>query len=214
MRVLVCGRGSSLEHIENINLKKEFDYVFLVNEFNTFVRENEKLANFLKNKTLIQQVNICQTGVDEYLLENFNVEKVYISRLEPNGSHEWWRQGRISAAIKSHNVESGYQSDELEPYMNIVENSSDIAILNAIINYGATEVYTIGIDFYESQYFLGMNEYDFDECSTETVKNKIKSSHTKIISEFQNVNFTYLTAANFTPPYPNFKLVRAGGQSE
>lgn len=210
MRVLVCGRGASLTNIDIEELNVDFDYVFLVNEFNDFIRMSGRLRKFLEGKKVIQQVNICQTGVDNYLLETLDVEKIYISRLEPNGSHNWWRQGRISPAIANLDVKSGYQSNELEPYMEAVENSSDVAILNAIIKYGATEVYTIGIDFYESQYFLGMNESDFHKTSTDPVKNKIKNSHTKIISKFPDVSFTYVTTASFNPGLPNFELVRVG----
>ena len=161
MRVLICGRGASLKHIQHEKLANKFEYVFLVNEFNIFVRKNKELAKFLKEQKIIQQINI-------------------------------------------------YQPDELEPHMEIVKNSSDIAILNAVVNYGATEVYTIGIDFYESQYFLGMNESDFHACSSEPVKNKIKNSHTKIISKFPDVSFTYITTANFNPELPNFELVKVG----
>lgn len=208
MRVLVCGRGASLTNIDIEELNVDFDYVFLVNEFNDFIRMNGRLRKFLEGKKVIQQVNICQTGVDNYLLETLDVEKVYISRLEPNGSHNWWRQGRISPAITNLDVKSGYQSNELEPYMEAVENSSDIAILNAIIKYGATEVYTIGIDFYQTIYFLGMNEADYNECSSKEVQNKIMTSHAKIISEFSDVQFTYVTCAKFNPELPNFKLVK------
>tara|TARA_R110002012_G_scaffold275654_1_gene462317 strand:+ start:462 stop:1097 length:636 start_codon:yes stop_codon:yes gene_type:complete len=210
MRVLICGRGASLKHIQHEKLANKFEYVFLVNEFNIFVRKNKELAKFLKEQKIIQQINICQTGVDNYLVENFNIEKIYISRLKPDGSQSKWRQASLSPVIKSYDVESGYQPDELEPHMEIVKNSSDIAILNAVVNYGATEVYTIGIDFYESQYFLGMNESDFHACSSEPVKNKIKNSHTKIISKFPDVSFTYITTANFNPELPNFELVKVG----
>ena len=211
MRVLICGRGRSLEYIEHLELENDFDFIILVNNFNTFVKENNSIRNFLKNKKIIQQVNICEEGLDREFIKEFDIRKVCIARLAPNGDSSWWRSGRTSRTIESFGYECHWQSDKLEPYMHVVENSSDIAILHAILELEATDVSVIGIDFYEAEYFLGHNESDYltwDEKETNSVRNRIKGSHEKIVSLFPNVSFYYFTKSTFNPSLKNINITR------
>jgi len=206
IKILICGRGNSLERIDHSNLDIDFDHVILINEFNLFVKENQKIHNFLKNKKIIQQVNICESGLDHDFVNNFNVQEVYIARLRPDGNTNWWRTGYKGRNFESlYKIPYNYHSDSLEKYMNIVENSSDMALLHAALELKADEIYVIGIDFYETEYFLGHNEADPQD---EIVSNKIKNSHKTITSLFPEILFHYFTYSSFDPGLKNLKVCR------
>jgi hypothetical protein len=81
-RVLICGRGGSLDFIDHTLLEQEFEYVILTNEFNSFVKQDNKMSNFLKNKKIIQFLNITESGLDQNFLDNFNIEKIYVTPSE------------------------------------------------------------------------------------------------------------------------------------
>ena len=211
-KILVCGRGSSLESIDDPILKESFDYVILVNEFNSFCRLDPKMSNFLSDKKIIQFVNITESGLDEEFVKNFDVDSVYITRLRSRGQMTpWWREPRRCRRPEGFGYSCRHPSDKLEEYMPIVENSTDIVLLFSILDLEATDLYVIGVDFYESGYHLDHSEADYlewDETEKNSVINRIQGSHKIFISKFPDVKFTYITKSSFDPQMENCKVLR------
>lgn len=199
MNILVCGRGRSLEKVKDL-IHNKYDYVILVNEFNEFVRQDENLKLFLSDKKIIQFVNIEEAGVDNHLLENFDIYKIYTTRLVPNGDSKWWRQVIPNTLQKKFNVNINHPSEKLEPYMIDVENSSDVAILFSILDLNADVVDVVGVDFYETDYHLDAPKLEYIDHIT---REKIKTSHKKIINKFPNCFFNYYTKSNFSTDLKN-----------
>ena len=80
-KILVCGRGISLSFIDNPILQQDYDYIILMNEFNLFTKQCKKVSNFLKNKPIIQFVNITELGLDKEFLSNYDIQKIYVTSL-------------------------------------------------------------------------------------------------------------------------------------
>ena len=203
--VLVCGRGESLNTIGE--LKGDYDCVILLNEFNRFSRESPQIAEFLQGKKIIQFLNITEGGLDQEFINYFNIRDVYVTRLGPDGKDfaSWWRQPRHHRVPESFGIQCRYQPPELEPYMHIVENSSDVALLFSLLSLNAKNIDIIGVDFYEAEYFLGHSEPDIqDEDDTK----RIMGAHKKIVSLFPETNFRYYTRSSFDAEKENCVSVR------
>lgn len=210
-RVLICGRGKSLKEINNSFFEKEFDYVVLLNEFNDFVKQDEKMHEFLKDKRIIQFLNISESGIDQQFLNNYNVDKIYITRLKPNGSGTWWRQHRGRRVPESFGRECLYPSEKLEPYMKGVKNTADVAMLFSLLDLDSKELCFVGMDFYEVGYHLNHDSppYLREKKKHEEVHCKeIKNSHKEIMSLFPETNFYYLTYSTFNPELNNCTILK------
>tara|TARA_R110002020_G_scaffold37239_1_gene112464 strand:+ start:51173 stop:51790 length:618 start_codon:yes stop_codon:yes gene_type:complete len=202
-KVLVCGRGESLNAINE--LPEDYDCVILINEFNRFSKENDDMNAFLKDKSIIQLLNITEAGLDQEFINEFDITKVFVTRLAPNRSTDWWREPRHHRRPESFGLECNYQPEELEPYMHIVENSSDIALLYSLLTIGAKEIDVIGLDFYEAGYFLDHSEPD---VQSEDDTKRIMNSHERIISLFPNTTFRYYTKSSFEPQKENCMVTK------
>ena len=207
-KILICGRGSSLEYVNHDVLKKEFDYVILMNEFNSFTKQDKVIHDFLKNKKIIQFINVTESGLDNQFLNDFNIEHIYVTRLAPDGSKSWWREHRHHRNPELFGRVCNHPSDRLEPYMHITKNTADVVLLFSILDINATDICFVGLDFYEDQYYLGHNEHDYSHNHGAKIVNAIKASQAKIASLFPNINFTYVTKSTFDPKLKNCNIVR------
>ena len=131
-KVLICGRGESLEFIEHQALQQEYDYVILMNEFNFFSRTDKRIFDFLKKQKIIQFLNVTESGLDSEFISNLNIDSVYVTRLVPNGSRNWWREHRHHRIPESFGLVCNHPSDKLEGYMHITENTVDVVTLFVI----------------------------------------------------------------------------------
>ena len=206
MRILVYGRGSSLSCINHDALKKKFDHVFLVNEFDTFVDKDENLQNFLKNNNIIQFTNISQEGLTDHFINSLNVQKIYLTALKPNGSGNFWRNRRFFSNTLQKNAECCYVHDDCEPYMELVKGTSEVALISALAEYKAKEIYTIGIDFYQSKYHLKIDDWAMNRAQRDYT-NPMLEAHKNIIAKFPKVKFTYITSSNFNSNLKNHNCI-------
>ena len=210
-RILICGRGISLKHIEHESLNQKYDYVILMNEFNEFVKKDEKLYRFLKDKKIIQFLNITEFGLDLDFLSKFDIDKIYVTRLKQNGSSKWWREPRHHRKPEQYGRECNHPSDKLEEYMDITSHTGDIVLLFSILDLEATDVDFIGLDFYESDYHLNSAGPDYVSWKqtgrNKEITNNIKTAQKKIISIFKDVNFNYITNSTFNPELKNCKVI-------
>jgi hypothetical protein len=203
-KILICGRGKSLEKFDHENLTKEYDYVVLINEFNNFVKTDNKFFNFLKNKRIIQFVNIDELGLDKEFIENFNIHSVYSTRLSATISKKWWREPRRAFIPEQYGIKCKHPSDKLEEYMHLVSNSTDVAILFSLLDLNAKLIDIIGVDFYETNYFLKDENPHQDD---ERTQNLIKEAQKNIMSIFPEVAFSYITYSSFDPQINNCKII-------
>ena len=201
--VLVCGRGGSLTAIGE--LREDYDCVILINEFNRFSRESAEMKTFLKGKNITQFLNITEAGLDQEFIDEFEITKIFVTRLTPNGETSWWREPRHHRRPEAFGLVCNYQPEELEPYMPIVENSSDIALLYSLLALDAKEIDVIGLDFYEAEYYLDHSEPD---VQNEDDTKRIKGAHERIISLFPNTTFRYYTKSSFEPQKENCTITR------
>tara|TARA_R110002153_G_scaffold40235_7_gene115214 strand:+ start:488 stop:1138 length:651 start_codon:yes stop_codon:yes gene_type:complete len=212
-KILVCGRGISLSFIDNPILQQDYDYIILMNEFNLFTKQCKKVSNFLKNKPIIQFVNITELGLDKEFLSNYDIQKIYVTRLVPNGASSWWRESRKARGAERHGRVCYHPSDRLEDYMHIVENTVDVTSLYAILDLQADDITFIGVEFYENGYYLDHSEPDYlewDQEEQQKVINRIKGSQSKIVSLFPNIKFTYITNSTFDPKLENCNIIKIG----
>ena len=182
-----------------------------MNEFNRFTKDCKKVGNYLKDKRIIQFVNITESGLDFQFLNSYNIESIYVTRLVPDGSSSWWRQHRRARQPEVYGRNCCHPSDKLEEYMHIVENTVDVTSLFTILDLGATDITFIGVDFYEKGYYLDHSEPDYlewDKVEHQKVIDKIMSSQAKIASLFPDVKFTYITQSSFDPKLKNCNIIR------
>jgi len=205
MKALICGRGKSLQYYKNL-LDKDFDYIYLINEFNGFIREDKNLLAFLKNASkkskIIQQVNIEVYGVDKFLVDNLSIDECHIARLsyKPNYRSPWRPYVDTKKFIKQGiDLEVLPQPDEIEPYldMDIVKGSLFVAMLNAAISKKCNNITIIGLDFYEKDYFLSHKGPDWHLVSVEKVQNTLKKSLTDICNLFPDIRYDIHTYSSY-----------------
>ena len=211
MKVLICGRGKSLEYYKKLE-SKNFDIVYLVNEFNRFIIEEPELLKFLnlcsENAKIIQQVNIEVYGIDKNLVDNLRIDECHVARLayDPASSSPWRSYVDTNKFIKMGiPITVQPQPDNLEKYLNmdIVKGSLSVAMVNAADRYGCNEITIIGSDFYEEDYFLSHKGSDWHLVSNEKTQNTLKKSVNDVCKLFKNVNFKIYTYSKFKSELPN-----------
>lgn len=209
-KALICGRGKSLSYYENL-LNEKFDHIYLVNEFNKFIVEEPKLLEFFKNKknegsTLIQQVNIQLSGLDENIVKEL-IDECFCTRLSYKNSEDWWRDNFDQYRFYSWlGVRIKPQPESLEPFMSMVKNSLGVAILNAIIDKNCEELTIIGSDFYEADYFLSHRDLDWHEVSQKEVQDRLKSGFTDLVKRFDNCKFNLKTSSSYSEILDNCNI--------
>lgn len=211
MRALICGRGKSLEYYSKLS-SKDYDIVYLVNEFNRFIIEDQNLLFFLKecsnNSKIIQQVNIEVYGIDKTLVNNLRIDECHVARLayDPSSNSPWRTYVDTNKFIKMGiPIKVQPQPDNLEKYLNmdIVKGSLGVAMVNAAGHYGCSEITIIGSDFYEEDYFLSHKGPDWHLVANEKTQNTLKKSVNDICKVFENVNFKVHTYSKFKSELPN-----------
>ena len=211
-KALICGRGQSLEYYKKIK-ESEFDYVYLVNAFNLFIREDLELLAFLTNMSqkthLIQQINVCAVGVDGFLLQNLQVKEILITRLPHNNEDVWWREHVDTPAMSmAFGRIVDLQPEIISKHMSHIENSLGVAILNCILDKGCKEITIIGSDFYEADYFLSHKNADWGECSRKETQDRLKKGFDYLISEFSDVQFNIFTCSSYENNSSNCNITR------
>jgi hypothetical protein len=210
-KALLCGRGRSLKHYKNLQADN-FDFVCLVNEFNRFIKEDEELLHFLKtlskNSFLTQQVNICASGVDQYLLNNLDIKEITSTRLSFNGDRNWWRDPVDTGILNNLNREIVLQPEIISSHMSHVENSLGVAILNLILEKECNEITIIGSDFYEDDYYLSHKEYDWEETSKKETQDRLKKGFDYLIKTFSRIRFNIYTCSTYENDSSNCNITR------
>ena len=200
---LICGRGRSLIKYKDL-FDQHYEFVCLVNEFNTFIRSDKLLLQFLNEKSeggyLTQLVNIEMAGVDAYLLENINVKEITIARLAYNGKDPIWRPRVDLDRFKNLGMDLTPQPDALSPYMKYIENSLGIAILNLILDKECDRIDIIGSDFYEEEYYL---DATFINALHRDCANRLKKGIDKLVETFSDVTFNIYTFSTYKSSFDN-----------
>jgi len=205
MNALICGRGKSLEYYREMKDHK-FDYVYLINEFNQFIRDDPDLLTFLKNLSkeskIIQQVNIEVYGVDKFLVDNLRIDECHVARLsyKPNYRSPWRDYVDTKKFIRQGiNLDVMPQPDIIEPYldMDIVKGSLFVAMINAVVSKKCSHVTIVGLDFYEKDYFLSHKGADWHLVSVKKVQDTLKKSITDICKVFPGVKFNLHTFSSY-----------------
>ena len=208
---LICCRGKSLIYYKNL-FDYKFDFIYLINEFNRFIVEDQDLLNFLIKKSeeghLTQQINISVSGVDRYLLDNINVKDIIATRLPVNGERVWWREHVNMNTLNHLNRDLSLQPETISPYMQYVENSLGVAMLNLIIDKDCDELFVIGSDFYEEDYYLSHKEYDWEETSRKETQDRLKKGFDTLVDQFPNVNFKIFTCSTYQNTSDNCQVVK------
>jgi len=214
-KALICGRGKSLEYYKRLE-NEDYDYVYLVNDFNVFVRQQPYLLKFLQDKSkkakIIQQVNICITGVDHFLLQNLPISECFVARCPHIKNSDHWvddwadtskliRMG-IPCLVKPHPSTLRQYAIDLE-----ISNSLPFAILNAIVDKECKKIDVIGKDFYENEYAFGTTESDYGETSALAVQDRLKKGIDRVCNEFLDVNFNFFTCSTYKSKTKNCEVV-------
>lgn len=206
MKALVLGRGASLVSYKNF-LNEKFDYLYLVNEFNKFIVQDENLLLFLNKKKcegtkIIQQLNIEMAGLDLNFIHKVDIDEAYCTRLAFTNEKVWWRdyfdQNRF---VKTMNIVVKPQPEVLESYMHMVGNSLPCALLNAILVKNVKEITILGCDFYESFYYLdnegSWSTSQWSDENTRETQSRLKSEFTNMVEKFQNISFNLTTCSSY-----------------
>ena len=214
MKTLICGRGKSLIHYQEL-FDKKFEYIYLINEFNTFIKEDKKLLEFLKKKKsegskIIQQVNIELTGIDSNIMKELAIDECFCTRLKQTKESHWWRDYYDQNKYLFHqgyDKKSGLsiyvgiviqpQPELLATYMPIIKNSLGVAILNSIIIKKSNDITIIGSDFYEADYFLSHRGPDWNIVTQPEIQNELKEGITNLVKEFPNSDFKIITYSTY-----------------
>ena len=208
---LICCRGRSLEHYKKL-FDTKFDFIYLINEFNRFIVEDKNLLNFLRKKSeeghLTQQINISVSGVDKYLLDSISVKDIIATRLPANGKNFWWRENVNMNVLNHFNRTLSLQPETISPYMKHVENSLGVAMLNLIIDKNCDEIFVIGSDFYEEDYYLSHKEYDWEETSKKETQDRLKRGFDALVNNFPDVKFKIFTCSTYKNISDNCKVVK------
>lgn len=214
MKVLICGRGESLKYYKKLKDKK-FDYIYLINDFNIFIRQDAELLSFFqanKNAKIIQQVNICIQGVDSFLLKNLSIHECRVARCPhiPGSSH-WVDDKADTTKFMRQGLDI-----EVKPYPSLlrnhivdleVSNSLPVAIIDAAITKGCEEVTVLGADFYETGYYLNAPQNWTNE-NTKPTQDRLKSGMTRVCKEFSDVRFTFYTYSSYNSGLHNCNFIK------
>ena len=212
---LICCRGESLRVYKKLK-EENYDFITLINEFNRFIVEDSELLSFLKHQSstafLTQQININCSGVDQNLLNQINVREITITRFKSIGDlppmvkkREGWKE-RTRFRVFRRKITK--QPESLVPYLEYVENSLHIAILNMIVVKKCTAITIIGSDFYEADYYLSHKEPDWEQTSTKKTQDKLKKGMDCLISKFPDVQFNLFTCSTYNNNLKNCKIVK------
>ena len=208
-KALICGRGESLNYFSHTTISNnQYDFVYLVNSFNNFLRKRRDLLKFFQDQKgkIIYLLNIEVEGIDRFILRKIKFDDIICSRLHYTKENYWWRDKVDERNVKKYGRKMSYQPESLEKYMRMVENTADVAILNAIIGNECTDIFLIGIDHYHSDYFLGDRTPDYDKVSTKEVRDRLMKAHYEICEKFSKVNFTFVTYSSFDPKLNNVNI--------
>ena len=190
--IIILGRGDSLKKLTEFS--EDIDTVILVNEFwdvpycpKSYYKDN-LVHNFLKDKKIILICSICcDLSKIDLFLNKYNVIAKYKTQFSKK------------IRIGTNNICKLLPEKIIEPYIYLEKNfgytgSMGCAILYARIILKINNIFILGLDFYEKDYYL-TNNYNY-QCEINKSE-LIKKDWIKLFGYYKNTNFNIYTLANF-----------------
>ena len=220
MKALICGRGKSLGYYKNLKEQK-FDYIYLINNFSVFIRQDPELLSFLQEKArhakLIQQVNKCVVGMDNHMLQNLPISECYVARCAyvPNSTDWIDDYVDLEAFVKRGvNVKLKVQPPSLRNYhLKFGGNGSlGVGLAHAIVENKCSDITILGFDIYETFYYLddtGKGESStWTNENTKPIQDRLKNGMTDLCKEFSDVQFTFYTYSSYNSGLHNCNFIK------
>lgn len=224
--VTILGRGESLKELDK--LKTESKDVILVNEFwktsatpCDYYKESP-ISDFIEGKNiylLSSPAPITQNNQINYkkFIQSHNIINSFSTVFAPgSGTNRdrsapsgWNPMPKECVDTYKHVHLSGkFRFSGLPQQIGPLRGTGAWAILLAAKYFGVDIINTVGIDFYEGQYFCKPNDLaDNPHLHTKDHYEKTKYDWTVIFEYFDTIQFNILTVANYNPNLDNVNIL-------
>jgi len=205
--IAVLGRGRSLERAGHLSFLNDFVVVNFQNE--EFLKEPVK--SLLKNKNIIQVMNIHERIQSTEIQKKYNIKYIF-SRFKEDGSKDELRKPRTSFNPEKLGLEVGYFPDILEPHLKRLPNTGIASIIYVVVALKKKHIYIAGIDFYDSDYF----NYDVEEKYPGFWKRQRERKYNEemkyVLNDFMKKNpkteFHIITDSSYKSDLPNVEVIK------
>ena len=218
--IAVFGKGESIKFfINNYYIKrKNLDLIILTN-----YEKNDLLSLELK-KYIIDTPIILLGNITEPLLYpnnvfNLNIFDVYVQRFYPGKEKRDALTGlemlRQNFKMDSYSFKVKYLNKFINNFLrknSKIKKNSNCGIIGTILacSYKPKNLYTFGIDFYETQYFnmpLLKNMDLKEKKRLLSMKEKFKELFNTIIKDHQSIKFIIFTKSKLKKKYSNTEII-------
>ena len=230
--IAVLGRGKSLSYF---NMIPKVDTYVLVNEMAREIEHNN-LHDKLKGKNVIHLVNRSPQPPKEMIeagyYESLNVKEIWVNTFDRNmipnqyinrNSGTWLVNNTIPVKFLSEKIEKNvtnvFPADEHKNWSRGdtgIPSAGMAAIVHSVVEQKVKNVYTIGVDFYEEDYSLGIE--NIPERSSMEDARKAEKPHimkkflTDLAEHYSNTNFHICTYGDYNSTLKNVNVFKIGGK--
>lgn len=206
--IAVCGRGPSLQYINELSSINNF---IIVNDFNNEL-DDPIVYQTLSNKNIIHMTNRVENTLSFKYLFNLNFVRYQLRMLESDEKDYFWYESRRDAAADFKGLVPHYLPEDLEDILNnnFVEtglrNIGTTAILFAAHYYQPDYIFCVGIDFFEQGDYFSKEVTDEIRREVKEKTKRMKRNMIKIVNLYPDTEFNLITTASFDRSPPNLNV--------
>ena len=229
--IAVLGRGKSLSYF---NMIPKVDTYVLVNEMAREIEHNN-LHDKLKGKNVIHLVNRSPQPSKEMIeagyYKSLDVKEIWVNCYEkdmiPNkyvnsNTNRRWSVKNIPVHFLSGKIQQEvtnvFPADEHTNWSignTGIPSCGMAALVYSAVEHGVSDVYTVGIDFYEVDYSLGIENIP-ERASMEDARRAekphiMKKFLTDLAEHYPNTNFHICTYGDYNSTLKNVNVFKIGG---
>lgn len=208
-KIIILGRGASLEKLKEFKNEYNIDTVILVNTFwdspqvPVAYYKDELIHNFIKDKKIILIMTpCCNTSNIKPFLENYNVINIYKTKFSKYKRVD--KSDKLCKVMPESALNKYIEIDKLKikKQGDAIPGSLSYAILIAVEELKCSEIFIFGQDFYEKDYYL-TNNHNYKNESKPSEIELNKNDITNFFSHLSNTKFYIYTLANYNPKVNN-----------